>query len=107
MLVEDCGLRWAGGGPGVGRDAPIAYSSLLGRCMARAYFTSQEGRAWLVPSRRFLPAGARHIAFFLPFLSCGTSSGTERALRFIKCFVSVTYENTKAEGGLVDVTTRR
>ena len=58
MLVEDCSLRWAGGGPGVGRDARIAYSSLLGRCMARAYFTSQEGvRAWLVPSRRFLPVG--------------------------------------------------
>ncbi len=49
MLVDGCNLRWAGRGPGVGRDARIAYSGLLGRYMARAYLTSQEGVRVLVP----------------------------------------------------------
>ena len=42
-------LRWFGDGPGVGRDARIAYSSLLGRYMARAYLTEREGVRILVP----------------------------------------------------------
>ena len=52
MLVPGCELRWVGNGPGVGRDARIAYSSLLGRYMARAYLTSQEGVRVLVPLER-------------------------------------------------------
>ena len=42
-------LRWSGDGPGIGRDARIAYSSLLGRYMARAYLTEQETVGPLVP----------------------------------------------------------
>ena len=42
-------LRWLGDGPGVGRDARIAYSSLLGRYMARAYLTERERVRILVP----------------------------------------------------------
>ena len=37
-MIADCRvLRWRENGPGVGRDARIAYSGLLGRYMARAY----------------------------------------------------------------------
>ena len=57
MLIQGSDLRWAGSGPGVGRDARIAYSSLFGRYMARAYLTSHEGVRVLVPlevaKRRF------------------------------------------------------
>lgn len=42
-------LRWIGDGPGIGRDARIAYSSLLGRYMARAYLTEQASVRPLVP----------------------------------------------------------
>ena len=42
-------LRWLGEGPGVGRDARIAYSSLLGRYLARAYLTEHEGLRILIP----------------------------------------------------------
>ena len=42
-------LRWVGDGPGIGRDARIAYSSLLGRYMARAYLTEQGSVRLLVP----------------------------------------------------------
>ena len=42
-------LKWRGNGPGIGRDARIAYSSLLGRYMARAYLTDQEMVRLLVP----------------------------------------------------------
>ena len=57
MLVQGSDLRWAGSGPGVGRDARIAYSSLFGCYMARAYLTSHKGVRVLVPlevaKRRF------------------------------------------------------
>lgn len=42
-------LRWLEDGPGLGRDARIAYSSLLGRYLARAYLTTSEGVLALVP----------------------------------------------------------
>ena len=42
-------LRWYGNGPGYGRDARIAYSSLLGRYFARAYLTMYEGVRALIP----------------------------------------------------------
>lgn len=42
-------LRWRGDGPGIGRDAKTAYSSLLGRFLARAYLTEFEGVRVLVP----------------------------------------------------------
>ena len=42
-------LRWSGDGPGIGRDARIAYSSLLGRYMARAYLSEQETVRFMVP----------------------------------------------------------
>ena len=42
-------LRWLDDGLGVGRDARIAYSSLLGRYLARAYLTKHEGVSVLVP----------------------------------------------------------
>lgn len=42
-------LRWLDNGPGIGRDARIAYSSLLGRYLARAYLTVEEGVQVLVP----------------------------------------------------------
>lgn len=49
MIAEGCDLRWSGNGPGIGRDARIAYSGLMGRYMARAYLTTQEGIRHLVP----------------------------------------------------------
>ena len=49
MLAPGPELRWSGDGPGIGRDARIAYSSLLGRYMARAYLTEHEGVRILVP----------------------------------------------------------
>ncbi len=42
-------LCWRDNGPGIGRDARIAYSSLLGRYMARAYLTERESVHVLVP----------------------------------------------------------
>ena len=49
MVVPACDLQWADNGPGIGRDARIAYSSLLGRYMARAYLTDHAGIRVLVP----------------------------------------------------------
>ena len=49
MLANSRELRWRDNGPGIGRDARTAYSSLLGRFMARAYLTAQEGVRVLVP----------------------------------------------------------
>ena len=42
-------LRWAGKGPGIDRDARVAYSSLLGRFVARAHLTTDLGVRVLVP----------------------------------------------------------
>ena len=41
-------LRWAGKGPGIGRDAKVAYSGLLGRFVARAHLTQDLGVRVLV-----------------------------------------------------------
>ena len=49
MLASKCKLRWQGSGPGVGRDARIAYSGLLGRYMAREYLTRERGVQVLIP----------------------------------------------------------
>ena len=49
MVAPGSELRWLHDGPGVGRDARIAYSSLLGRYMARAYLTEREGVRALLP----------------------------------------------------------
>ena len=57
LIAPGSELRWRGAGPGVGRDARIAYSSLLGRYLARAYLTEDKGVRVLVPldvaKRRF------------------------------------------------------
>ena len=57
IIAPGSRLPWHGDGPGFGRDARIAYSSLLGRYMARAYLAAQEGVRVLVPldvaKRRF------------------------------------------------------
>ena len=49
MIAVSQKLRWRENGPGLGRDARIAYSSLLGRYMARAYLTGNEDVRVLVP----------------------------------------------------------
>ena len=49
MIANSRELRWRENGPGIGRDARLAYSSLLGRYMARAYLTGNEGVRVLVP----------------------------------------------------------
>ena len=49
MLASGVQLRWRDGGPGTGRDARVAYSSLLGRYMARGYLMGNEGVRILVP----------------------------------------------------------
>ena len=49
MTAASQDLRWRENGPGLGRDARIAYSSLLGRYMARAYLTGSEDVRVLVP----------------------------------------------------------
>lgn len=49
MIAQGPELRWRGSGPGVGRDARIAFSGLFGRYMARAYLTEYEGVRVLVP----------------------------------------------------------
>ena len=57
LVPNSASLRWRDDGPGIGRDARIAYSSLLGRYMARGYLTRSEGVRFLVPldvaKRRF------------------------------------------------------
>jgi len=57
MVTNDHCLRWKENGPGIGRDARIAYSGLLGRFMARAYLTDSEDVRVLVPldtAKRYL-----------------------------------------------------
>ncbi len=49
MIAQGPELRWRGNGPGIGRDARIAFSGLFGRYMARAYLTEYEGVRVLVP----------------------------------------------------------
>ena len=49
MITEDCELRWREDGPGIGRDARIAFSGLLGRYFARAHLVGCEGVRVLVP----------------------------------------------------------
>lgn len=49
ILAPSPQLRWKSDGPGLGRDAKSAYSSLLGRYMARAYLTAFEGVRVMVP----------------------------------------------------------
>ena len=49
MLSQSGKLEWRDSGPGIGRDARIAYSSLLGRYMARAYLTDKQKVRVLVP----------------------------------------------------------
>ena len=49
MITAGQDLRWLENGPGVGRDARIAYSGLLGRYMARAYLAGHEDVRVLVP----------------------------------------------------------
>ena len=49
ILAPGHQLRWKDDGPGLGRDAKSAYSSLLGRYMARAYLTAFEGVRVMVP----------------------------------------------------------
>ena len=48
LLKPGTELVWLGNGPGIGRDLRIAYSSLLGRYLARAYLTEYEGVRVLV-----------------------------------------------------------
>ena len=57
ILAAGLELRWLGDGPGIGRDARVAYSSLLGRYLARSYLTEYEDVRVLVPldvARRYL-----------------------------------------------------
>ena len=49
MLANNTELRWQGKGPGTGRDARIAYSSMFGRYLARAFLTEFHGIVILVP----------------------------------------------------------
>lgn len=49
MITGGGELRWRENGPGIGRDARIAFSSLLGRYFARAYLEADEGVRVLVP----------------------------------------------------------
>ncbi len=49
LLEGESKLLWRDDGPGIGRDARIAYSSLLGRYLARAYLTEEQGVQMLVP----------------------------------------------------------
>ena len=65
MLASGEHLRWREGGPGTGRDARVAYSSLLGRYMARAYLMGNEGVRILVPvdtARRAFRNSPYHLA---------------------------------------------
>ena len=62
MIAASLELRWLDNGPGVGRDARIAYSSLFGRYMARAYLTRHEDVRVLVPldEARHMLRGTRY-----------------------------------------------
>lgn len=57
MVTNDDYLRWRENGPGIGRDARIAFSGLLGRFMARAYLMKSQDVRVLVPldtAKRYL-----------------------------------------------------
>jgi len=57
MVTNDHCLRWKENGPGIGRDARIAYSGLLGRYMARSYLMKSKDVRVLVPldtAKRYL-----------------------------------------------------
>ena len=49
MVTAERELRWREDGPGIGRDARIAFSGLLGRYFARAHLVGCEGVRVLVP----------------------------------------------------------
>ena len=49
LLASSLMLRWSGAGPGVGRDAKVAYSGLLGRYLTRAYMMTHEDVRVLLP----------------------------------------------------------
>ncbi len=49
LMEGESKLLWRGDGPGIGRDARISYSSLLGRYSARAYLIEEQGVQTLVP----------------------------------------------------------
>ena len=65
MMTSDRELRWREDGPGVGRDARIAFSGLLGRYFARAHLVGCEGVRLLVPldtAKRWLRGTPYRIA---------------------------------------------
>lgn len=70
MITRSQMLQWREDGPGVGRDARIAYSGLLGRYVARAYLTQNEGVRVLVPLDR-----AKRCFKGEPYSICKRSSG--------------------------------
>lgn len=49
MIVRGRDLSWIHNGPGLARDARVAYSSLLGRYIVRAHLTAHWGVRVLVP----------------------------------------------------------
>ena len=49
FLATSTELKWLDNGPGIGRDAKVAYSGLFGRYMARAFLMNKEGVRILVP----------------------------------------------------------
>jgi len=53
LLATSIELKWLDNGPGIGRDAKIAYSSLFGRYMARAHLIDRENVRILVPLEIF------------------------------------------------------
>ncbi len=63
MLVpKNHELRWRQNGLGIGRDARIAYSGLLGRYVARAYLENKEAVRILVPLDE-----AKRVLFGTPY----------------------------------------
>ena len=49
LLVCSPEFRWRENGPGIGTDARVAYSGLLGRYLARGYLMMHEGVEILIP----------------------------------------------------------
>lgn len=49
FLASPKELRWLDNGPGIGRDAKVAYSGLFGRYMARAHLMFRENVRVLIP----------------------------------------------------------
>ena len=69
LIADGQELRWRENGPGIGRDARIAYSGLFGRFMARAYLTANEGVRILVPldvAKRVLQGTSYSVAKYPP-----------------------------------------